>query len=191
MVEEIVKGMTEDFYANITPDIGRTLSKILSDWNVVNKSDKGIIIKSKDYKKTILFTDEKTEIGCISEHMGNGQNLREIKDAILRIAKSTEINDEKETKFKNSLVITQLVYNDFPLDIESRKVYELLKTFKNSGLKSMLIADGELTYGFSLGSNKFIVSYVRPLDEVPDFYPKVSSKFGFSKPKSDKIFYIG
>jgi len=171
------------------------IGSILPGWKVLKQNNSHVSISTEDQQKLIsMFRyQSRTEAACLSEHGKNLQNLKELNDAVFKVAKLAEKCDVAEAKLQNVPIINNLIYSTLPTRINNKGVSEVLDMLKTGALKSaIIVADDGITYGLHPSESLFTASYVCPLVEVPDKYPEVLKRFDFSMPQepTKKATYI-
>lgn len=188
MVKEFVKTVVEGVCVPPSQTDFKVIEDIISGWKVTKQAPSYVKIESEDNtpenKKMIILSDEKTQIGCLNQHKGNSQNLRELTNALLKLAAHPQ-QEEVGKSLKRMPVVTQLIYENYPSRLRDGGVAYALGDFMNSALRSMIVEAGDLVYGFNKGKNKFNVAFTRPLGKIEIKYPRVSEGYIFEEPKRD------
>jgi hypothetical protein len=189
MVIELVRGFFEDVSIKIPPEIPlERIGNVVPGWELDRHNDDCIAIKTKDQRN-------KTEVACVSEYKGNDKNLKEIREAVLRVVKISEQSNKVESQLKKLPYLNQLVYNELPVRVEDADVNDMLASFKSRKRSTrMTFAVDDFMYGFSKEEGqRFTVVYPCPFDEMIEKYASIPDKFVFLKQSESvdkKITYI-
>jgi len=196
MIYEMAKEII-DVGIDIPPEIPlERISKIIPPWEVFKQTDSFLALRTEDQQKLIsMFKyQNRTEAVCASEYGKNSQNLKELTETILKVARLAEKSSEIEKELKSTPTLNNLIYPTLPNSVDNKEVSKVLDNLKAGRLKrAILTTDDEITYGFCNGENKFTVAYICQLIESPSKYQEVLKKFDFpdaTKRVEKKVSYI-